>query len=187
VLNQPISDDLFDFNREDVVGTINASLTDIDEDEISKAVNKLKTNKAAGLDGIPAELLQCGGETVVKGMTQLFNTIWHTEDVPKEWRQGVIVPLPKKGCLSDCNNWRGITLLSVPSKVFCSVLLNRLQKEVDAVLREEQAGFPTGRSCSEQILTLRNIIEQCHKWQKPLHINYIDLKKAFDSIHRDSL
>jgi len=36
-------------------------------------------------------------------------------------------------------------------------------------------------------VTLRNIIEQCHKWQKPLHINYIDFKKAFDSIHRDSL
>jgi len=37
--------------------------------------------------------------------------------------------------------------------------LNRLQKEVDALLREEQAGFRAGRSCSEQILTLRNIIE----------------------------
>jgi len=83
VLNQPISDDLFDFNREDVIGTINASLSDIDEDEISKAVNKLKKNKAAGLDAIPAELFKCGGEAVVKGMTQLFNTIWHTEDVPK--------------------------------------------------------------------------------------------------------
>ena len=59
--------------------------------------------------------------------------------------------------------------------------------EVDAVLREEQAGFRTRRSCSEQILTLHNIIEQCHKWQKPLHINYIDFKKAYDSIHRDSL
>jgi len=111
VLNQPISDDRFDFNREDVVGTINVSHSDIDEDEINKAINKLKKNKAAGLDGIPAELLQYGAEAVVKELTQLFNTIWHTEDVPKEWMQGVIVPSPKKGCLSDCNNWRGITLL----------------------------------------------------------------------------
>jgi len=95
--------------------------------------------------------------------------------------------VPKKGCLSDCNSWRRITLLSVSGKVFCSILLNRLQNEVDALLREEQAGFHAGRSCSEQILTLRNIIEQCHNWQKPLHINYIDFKKAFDSIHSDSL
>ena len=74
---------LFDFCKEDVVGTINASPSDIDADEISKAVNKLKKNKAAGLDGLPAELLQYGGEAVVKGLTQLFNTIWHTEDVPR--------------------------------------------------------------------------------------------------------
>jgi len=83
VLNQPISDDLFDFNREDVIGTINVSHSDIDEAEINKAINKLKKNKAAGLDGIPAELLQYGGEAVVKELTQLFNTIWHTEDVPR--------------------------------------------------------------------------------------------------------
>ena len=49
-----------------------------------KAINKLEKNKAAGLDGIPAELLQYGSEAVVKELTQLFNTIWHTEDVPKE-------------------------------------------------------------------------------------------------------
>ena len=77
-------------------------------------------------------------------------------------------------------------VLSVPGKVFCSLFNNRLQKEVDALLRG-QAGFRAGRSCSEQILTLRNIIEQCHNWQKPLRINYIDFKKAFDSIHRASL
>jgi len=94
VLNQPIPDDLFDFSREDVVGTISVKSTDIDENETYKAVKKLKKNKAAGLDGIPAELLQYGGGTVVKEMTQLFNTIWHT-DVPNDWRQGVIVPLPK--------------------------------------------------------------------------------------------
>jgi len=48
------------------------------------------------------------------------------------------------------------------SKVFCSVLLNRLKDEVDNLLREKQAGLRRGRSCSEQILTLRNIIEQCY-------------------------
>ena len=65
---------------------------------------------------------------------------------------------PKKGSLSDCNNWKGITLLSVPGKTFCRVLLNRLKDEIDHTLRQEQAGFRSGRSCCEQIFTLRNII-----------------------------
>jgi len=60
----------------------------------------------------------------------LLFAIWNEEDVPADWSRGVIIPVPEKGCLSDCNNWRGITLMSVPGKVFCSVLLNRLKDEV---------------------------------------------------------
>ncbi len=50
------------------------------------------------------------GETVAEELTYLFNLIWQAEEVPCDWRRGAIVKLPKKGNLSDCNNWRGITL-----------------------------------------------------------------------------
>jgi len=163
---------------------IDASLEDTDISETIKALRKLKNNKAAGLDEITAELLKHGKERVAQELTHLFNRLWHAEDVPEEWRQGIIIPLP---CLSGCNNWRGITILSVPGKAFCSIILNRLKTELDQRLREEQAGFRSGRSCAEQILTLRNITDQSRKWQKPVFINYIDFKKAFDSIHRNAL
>ena len=107
--------------------------------------------------------------------------------VPTDLRKGIIVKLPKKGNLTDCNNWRGIILLSVSVKVFCSVLLDRLYEAVDALLREEQAGFRRGRSCMDQIFTLKNIIEQCLEFQKPLAIILIDFKKAVDSMHLESL
>ena len=54
-------------------------------------------------------------------------------------------------------------------------------------IQEEQAGFRAGRSCTDQIFTLRNIIEQCHEWRLPHFINFVDFSKAFDSIHRDTL
>ena len=100
---------------------------------------------------------------------------------------GIIVPLPKKGNLSDCNNWQGITLLSVPGKVFACVVLERIQKAVDTNLRQEQAGFRPGRSCNDQIFTLRQIIEKATAWRKPVMINFINFMKAFDCIHRLSL
>jgi len=96
----------------------------------------------------------------------------------------VIIKLPKKGSLKDCNNWRGITLLSTPGKVFNRVLLNSLQDAVDCTLWDEQAGFRKRCSCTEQ---MRNIIEQSLEHQQDLIINFIDLKKAFDSVHRLSL
>jgi len=99
----------------------------------------------------------------------------------------MIVTLPKKGSLSNCNNWRGITLLSVPGKVLSVLLLNRLKDSVDLKLREHQAGFRSNRSCFEQIFTLRSIIEQCIEFQQPMFLNFVDFRKAFDSIHRESM
>ena len=58
---------------------------------------------------------------------------------------------------------------------------------IDTKLREEQTGFRKGRGCTDQIFTLRNIIEQSIEWNMPLFINFIDFKKAFDSVHRNTL
>jgi hypothetical protein len=147
----------------------------------------LKNGKAAGLDEIAPEMVKSGGPNAALELTRLMNACWAQSKVPDAWRKGVIVRLPKKGNLSDCNNWRGITLLSVPGKILCSILLRRLRHAVDARLREEQAGFRAGRSCSEQIFVLRSIIEQSLEYQQRLSINFIDFTKAFDSIHRETL
>ena len=88
-----------------------------------------------------------------------------------------------KGDLSNCDNWRGITLLSIPSKVFCRVLLKRIDCALDVKLRQEQAGFRKGRGCIDQIFARQNIIEQRIEWNVPLYINFIDFKKAFDNVH----
>ena len=52
--------------------------------------------------------------------------------------------------LRDCNNWWGITLLLIPGKAFCIVLLNQMKWAVDILLQEEQAGFRSGRSCTSK-------------------------------------
>ena len=74
-------------------------------------------------------------------MTKLFNKIRVTGLIPSAWKNGVIVKVPKKGDLSECGNWRGITLSSIALKVFCSVLLNRLEPVVERILRDEQAAY----------------------------------------------
>ena len=95
--------------------------------------------------------------------------------------------IPKKGALKNCNNWRGIILLSVPSKILAKLIIRRISEAVDQRLRQEQAGLRKGRGCTDQIFTLHNIIEQCTEWQRQLYINYVNFEKAFDSIHRECL
>ena len=95
--------------------------------------------------------------------------------------------VPKKGDLAECDNYRGISLLSVPSKILCRVLIDRAKSGVDEIIRQEQAGFRSGRGTSEQIFALRNILEQCQEWQAPVYINFVDFSKPFDCIIRERL
>ena len=100
----------------------------------------------------------------------------------------MLVTIPKKGNLSECKNWRGIMLLSVPSKILCRIILDRIQETVDKKLRKEQAGFRKDKSCTDHIATLRIIVAQCIEWQSSLYyINFVDFEKAFDSIDRTVL
>ena len=84
--------------------------------------------------------------------------------------------MPYIGRLSNC---RGIQLLSIPSKVLARVILERIKADVNKLLREEQAGFRAGRSCADQIATLRIINEQSIEWNSPLYVNFIDFKKRW--------
>ena len=80
-------------------------------------------------------------EERTKGSTKLFNKVKEDGVAPKSWSKVLIVKLPKKGNLRECTNWRGNTLLAVISKIFVRVLLSRIKKGVDNILRKEQAGF----------------------------------------------
>ncbi|VDO75375.1 unnamed protein product [Schistosoma margrebowiei] len=67
------------------------------------------------------------------------------------------------------------------------VLKDWKKDSVDAQLRDQQAGFRKDRSCTDQIATLRIIVEQSIEWNSSLYINFIDYEKAFDSVDRTTL
>ena len=82
---------------------------------------------------------------------------------------------------------KGIMLLSVPSKILCRIILDRIQETVDKKLRKEQAGFRKDKSCTDHIATLRIIVKQYIEWHSSVYINFVDFEKAFDSIDRTVL
>ncbi|XP_044574004.1 uncharacterized protein LOC123258196 [Drosophila ananassae] len=137
--------------------------------EIRDAIRKLKNNKAAGEDGLPAELLQVDTLLMAEKLRPHFESIWENERIHPSWKKGIIVKLPKKGDLSDCNNWRGITLLNTSYKVLATLLNERLLEKIEPTIRDEQGGFRPHRSCVDQANTLRAITEHAVEWRAPLH------------------
>jgi hypothetical protein len=77
---------------------------------------------------------------------KLLRKIWEEEKVPGEWKERNLIKLSKMSDISDCSNYRGITLLARPRKLFSRVVLNRMRDAVDPILRDQQAGFKKGRS-----------------------------------------
>ena len=103
---------------------------DVTREEVAKAVRRLQNGKAAGKDRIVAELLKSGGETVIDWLTELMQEVWRTKKVPQDWRNATFIPLFKKD-RTQCNNYRRISLLSIPGKVLTLILLQRLQAIID--------------------------------------------------------
>ena len=180
ILNRPIPDN--PVTEVEINPIINEISSDpITKAEIRTALRKMKNGKAGGKDEIKAELLKADMNATGKWLVKLFRTFWEQEKVPKTWKQGLIVKILKKGDFTECRNWRGITLASVPSKVFGRVLIDGIRDGVNSKLRDEQAGFRSGQGTVEQIL--RNIIEQVVEWQATLYITFVNFEKAFDSVH----
>ncbi|VDP52097.1 unnamed protein product [Schistosoma mattheei] len=82
--------------------------------EISMTIRQIRSGKAAGPDNIPTEALKADVATSASILHILFGEIWDEGQVPVEWKEGLLVKIPKKGDFSKCDNYRGITLLSVP-------------------------------------------------------------------------
>ena len=95
--------------------------------EMEAAVQSLKKGKSAEVNNIPAELVRAGGEDVITALTTICNKIWQTGDWPTPWTQSLVITLPKKGNLQQCQNYRTISLISHPSKVILKIILNRLK------------------------------------------------------------
>ncbi len=126
-----------------------------------EAIRKLKVGKAPGPDGITAELLKYGGEVVVDWMMWICHLAWEQSKVlPEDWRKAIIVQLYKgKGNREECNDYRSISLLSVPGKIYGRILNERMMKITDNSVGDEQGGFRKGRGCIDQIFAVKILVE----------------------------
>jgi hypothetical protein len=109
--------------------------------EVEISIGKLKKYKSPGSDQISAELYQAGGETLMSVIHKLITSIWNKEEMPDQWKESIIVPVHKIGDKTDCNNYRGISLLSTSYKILSNILLSRLIPYIDEIIEDHQCGF----------------------------------------------
>ncbi|KAK3523485.1 hypothetical protein QTP86_033979, partial [Hemibagrus guttatus] len=131
----------------------------INQAEVTEVVQQLLGGKAPGVDEIRPECLKSLDVVGLSWLTHLCNIAWRSGTVPLDWATGVVVPLFKKGDWRVCSNYRGITLLRLPGKVYSRVLERRV----------------------------RPVLESSWEFAQPVHMCFVDLEKAFDRVPRSIL
>ena len=119
----------------------------------------------------------------------LLRSIWEAGHVPQDFKYASIVHIYKrKGDKTSCDNHRGISLLCIAGKFLARIILNRLITNIaDSIVPESQCGFRAGRGTSDIIFALRQLQEKYREQNQELHLVFLDLPKAFDTVNQNGL
>ena len=102
--------------------------SDISPKDVTEAIHHLKANKAAGPDGIIPEAYKHAGDKIIPFLVHLLNTIFTSGEYPEAWTETIIQPLHRKGSIHEPDNYRGISLLDVCSKLYNHIIDKRLSR-----------------------------------------------------------
>ena len=128
------------------------------KEEYDRAKSSLKQGKSPGPDNIPPEVFKnCDQDDIV---IRICNMALMKNSKPEQWLLSNIIPVPKKGNLSNTDNYRGISLTCIIAKLYNRMILNRIRGAIDPELRVNQNGFRPRRTTVAQILAIRRIIEE---------------------------
>ena len=130
----------------------------------------------------------CSGSDALCTLHKRVTRVWEEKVIPEEWHQGIIIPLYKrKGSKSECSNYRRITLLSEPGKVFALIILARIKTTLLSHRHPQQSRFTPGRSTCDRTATLCNTAQRRQDFGHPSFAAFVDLRAAFDSLSRPAL
>ena len=158
-------------------------------EELCKAIKVAKRRKS-GTDTISIEILQYAeSKHLLPAIYQLFTQIWQNLVLPETFLDLTLCSIFKKGDRTLCKNQRGISLISYVSKVLTLLLNARIYAycEEIAFLPESQCGFRKARNTVDMVFTAKVIQQSCREKQVPLYLAFLDIAKAYDSVHRQTL
>jgi len=163
---------------------------EVEKEEIRRVLGKLKDGKAMGVDGVPNEVWKYGGEEIEGWVWRFCNRVWRGEGWPEEWKEGVVVPILKKGKGDKVKDYRGVTIMPTIYKIYAAVLAERLREDIEGkgMIPPNQTGFRRGMGTMDNVYVLNYIINrQIGKKGGKMVAVFVDLKAAFDSVVRERL
>ena len=141
-----------------------------------------------GPNGIPTEAFKNLDSVGYLLLRKTILKYWHDAEYnPEAFTKLGLCILPKTGDLSNLNKWRGITLGDIAAKLISSIIATRLTKHIATFSMDEQCGSLFGKGCADATFTLKASLQTLREHQKEVHVIFVDLVKAYDSVNRELL
>ena len=155
--------------------------------KIRKLLQKINSNKAQGPDGIHGKILKNCAVGLAYPLSLIFTLSYNTGYIPQEWKMANIVPVFKKGCKKNVENYRPISLTSLVMKTFERIMKDEILKRTSHFLDTRQHGFLNSKSCTTNLLGYCDSLALSLNNCQLTDVIYFDFAKAFDSVNHDIL
>ena len=162
---------------------------EISKEKVEKLLAALDPGKSEGADGMNPKILKELSHQLAEPMTMIFRKSLDEGTLPEQWKSANVTPLFKKGDKSKANNYRPVSLTSIPCKLMERVLRDSMFEylEKNDALSPCQHGFVSKRSC------VTNLVDILDNWTAsldegvPIDAIYLDFSKAFDCVPHQRL
>ena len=162
---------------------------EIGVEDVRKKLSILNPNKSPGSDNLHPSILREMKNVLDKPLTMLYQETLTTGMIPDDWKHAKVTAIFKKGEKKKPNNYRPVSLTSIPCKVMELIILDQIMKHMkrNNLFSNKQFGFLDGRSTVLQLLIVLD------KWTRTIDEGgsidciYCDFKKAFDKVPHKQL
>ena len=156
---------------------------------ISKKLKNLRSDKSPGPDGVHPHLLKTFADVFAPILDMIFTITLESEELPSLWKTGIITALYKKGKKSDAQNYRPVSLTSIPCKILESLIVDSIINHLaeNLLKNPNQHGFSKGRSTVTNLISALNIWTEALSHNIPVDVIYLDFEKAFDKVPHQRL
>ncbi len=157
---------------------------EITEEKVTKVINQLKPSKSAGPDNFHPKLFKETLESIRTPLTLIFKKTLHEGKLPESWKIANVAPIYKSGSKKKPENYRPISLTSVPCKLMEKIIRNEIVEHMERnnFFTKCQHGFRTGFSCVTQLLEVMEDWAEALNNGEDIDVVFLDFSRAFDNI-----
>lgn len=165
------------------------TISPVTEEELTKLLKSVNIYKSFGPDNIHAKLLKAlsTNRSFIECIELLFNTCLKERKIPDIWKHATVIPIHKKGSVTEAKNYRPISLTSIIGKLYEKIIRDRILDTIEDSITVRQHGFVSKKSCLSNLLEATDYINGQLAQGEPVDLFYFDFQKAFDTVPHDKL